>query len=47
MLVAVGHYSPITKEWRIVTNKEEAPKKKKKTIEEEAREMGQIEMFPS
>ena len=47
MLIAIGHYSPITKEWRIVTAEKKPAKKDKQTIEEKAREMGQIEMFPS
>lgn len=46
MMFAIGRYSPITKEWKIVTV-EKKDAKKKQTIEEKAREMGQIEMFPS
>lgn len=45
MMFAIGRYSPITKEWKIVTVEKKKPKKQ--TIEEKAREMGQIEMFPS
>jgi len=37
-MFASGHYNPKTKKWTV---------KVKKSIEEEAREMGQIEMFPS
>lgn len=40
-MFAYGHYNPKTQEWTMRV------KKNTKTVEEQSREMGQIEMFPS